>query len=164
MSSPSDWMELYHSNLTHIGQIGVPPPTTSTTTTTTTTSRNNNLTLDQGRIAKPVAKRRSRASQRAPTTLIKTDLKNFKALVQQFTGEVPMISQIFVGTNRTIDFTAHDVGTSSMRVSQAEHPNHMQQQNMFMVNDHNMNISFDADQGFSSRNENRSFDQDYGMC
>ncbi|CAA0837089.1 VQ motif-containing protein [Striga hermonthica] len=169
MSSPSDWMELYHSNLTHIGQVGVPPPTTSTTTastsTTTTTSRNNNLTLDQGRIAKPAAKRRSRASQRAPATLIKTDLKNFKAMVQQFTGEVPMRSQIFAGTNRTIEFTADDVGTCSMRVSQVEHPPiHMQQHNMFTIHDHNnMNITFGADQGFSSRNENRSFDQDHDM-
>ncbi|KAH9297726.1 hypothetical protein KI387_029408, partial [Taxus chinensis] len=33
-----------------------------------------------------VGKKRSRASQRAPTTLLTTDIANFRAMVQQFTG------------------------------------------------------------------------------
>lgn len=39
----------------------------------------------KGSIGKPV-RRRSRASKKAPTTLLKADANNFRALVQQFTG------------------------------------------------------------------------------
>ncbi|KAH9315819.1 hypothetical protein KI387_024446, partial [Taxus chinensis] len=42
-----------------------------------------------------VGKKRSRASRRAPTTLLSTDTSNFRAMVQQFTGipESPYASQ-----------------------------------------------------------------------
>ncbi|KAL5207333.1 hypothetical protein ABZP36_031768 [Zizania latifolia] len=41
--------------------------------------------IEGGRIGKP-ARRRSRASRRAPVTLLNTDTSNFSAMVQQFTG------------------------------------------------------------------------------
>ncbi|URD86027.1 VQ motif [Musa troglodytarum] len=39
----------------------------------------------EGRVGKPV-RRRSRATRRAPTTMLNTDTTNFRAMVQQFTG------------------------------------------------------------------------------
>ncbi|CAL9763664.1 unnamed protein product [Musa acuminata subsp. burmannicoides] len=39
----------------------------------------------EGRVGKPV-RRRSRASRRAPTTMVNTDAANFRMMVQQFTG------------------------------------------------------------------------------
>ncbi|WOL15871.1 hypothetical protein Cni_G24652 [Canna indica] len=39
----------------------------------------------EGRVSKS-ARRRSRASRRAPTTMLNTDAANFRAMVQQFTG------------------------------------------------------------------------------
>ncbi|RLM79795.1 VQ motif-containing protein 22-like [Panicum miliaceum] len=44
--------------------------------------------VEGGRVAKP-ARRRSRASRRAPVTLLNTDTSNFRAMVQQFTGIPP---------------------------------------------------------------------------
>lgn len=41
--------------------------------------------IEAGRVGKP-ARRRSRASRRAPVTLLNTDTTNFRAMVQQFTG------------------------------------------------------------------------------
>ncbi|KAF7084036.1 hypothetical protein CFC21_087732 [Triticum aestivum] len=41
--------------------------------------------VEGGRVGKP-ARRRSRASRRAPVTLLNTDTTNFRAMVQQFTG------------------------------------------------------------------------------
>ncbi|CAL4971115.1 unnamed protein product [Urochloa decumbens] len=41
--------------------------------------------VESGRVGKP-ARRRSRASRRAPVTLLNTDTSNFRAMVQQFTG------------------------------------------------------------------------------
>lgn len=41
--------------------------------------------VEAGRVGKP-ARRRSRASRRAPVTLLNTDTSNFRAMVQQFTG------------------------------------------------------------------------------
>jgi hypothetical protein len=43
------------------------------------------LGVDGPRVGKP-ARRRSRASRRAPVTLLNTDTANFRAMVQQFTG------------------------------------------------------------------------------
>ncbi|AQK68770.1 VQ motif family protein [Zea mays] len=44
--------------------------------------------VEGGRVGKP-ARRRSRASRRAPVTLLNTDTSNFRAMVQQFTGVPP---------------------------------------------------------------------------
>lgn len=41
--------------------------------------------VEAGRVGKP-ARRRSRASRRAPVTLLNTDTSNFRAMVQEFTG------------------------------------------------------------------------------
>ncbi|XP_047963715.1 uncharacterized protein LOC125208176 [Salvia hispanica] len=40
----------------------------------------------RGGMGKPAVRRRSRSSKKAPTTLLTADAKNFRALVQQFTG------------------------------------------------------------------------------
>ncbi|KAG6395893.1 hypothetical protein SASPL_142026 [Salvia splendens] len=40
----------------------------------------------RGGVGKPAVRRRSRSSKKAPTTLLTADAKNFRALVQQFTG------------------------------------------------------------------------------
>ncbi|XP_062218318.1 uncharacterized protein LOC133918449 [Phragmites australis] len=44
--------------------------------------------VEGGRVGKP-SRRRSRASRRAPVTLLNTDTSNFRAMVQQFTGIPP---------------------------------------------------------------------------
>ncbi|WOL12276.1 hypothetical protein Cni_G21042 [Canna indica] len=54
-------------------------PTTKSTTTTQQPG------IEGGRVGKPV-RRRSRASRRAPTTMLNTDTTNFRSMVQQFTG------------------------------------------------------------------------------
>ncbi|KAK3156119.1 hypothetical protein QOZ80_2AG0103110 [Eleusine coracana subsp. coracana] len=48
-------------------------------------SRGGGPGVEGGRVTKP-ARRRSRASRRAPVTLLNTDTTNFRAMVQQFTG------------------------------------------------------------------------------
>ncbi|GJN39059.1 hypothetical protein PR202_gb28153 [Eleusine coracana subsp. coracana] len=42
--------------------------------------------IEGPRVGKQPARRRSRASRRAPVTLLNTDTANFRAMVQQFTG------------------------------------------------------------------------------
>ncbi|KAL2343614.1 hypothetical protein Fmac_004899 [Flemingia macrophylla] len=52
---------------------------------TTIASGHQLLTPKSGEILKPI-RRRSRASKRTPSTLLKANTSNFRALVQQFTG------------------------------------------------------------------------------
>ncbi|XP_074560023.1 uncharacterized protein LOC141816089 [Curcuma longa] len=40
----------------------------------------------EGRVGKSAGRRRTRASRRAPTTMLNTDTANFRSMVQQFTG------------------------------------------------------------------------------
>ncbi|KAG9439000.1 hypothetical protein H6P81_019165 [Aristolochia fimbriata] len=92
-SKPIDWAQFYH--------LSSPPPPSSAaaesivvTTTATTQSANpgaggGSYAQIEGRVGKS-GRRRSRASRRAPTTLLNTDTTNFRAMVQQFTG-VPTV-------------------------------------------------------------------------
>ncbi|XP_042520889.1 VQ motif-containing protein 22-like [Macadamia integrifolia] len=101
MASHTDWFQFYRRNVT--GEERPPPPTSSalygrasdsTVVTSVSTPVTGNSTLmgtgathlnAEGRVAKP-SRRRSRASRKAPTTLLNTDTTNFRAMVQQFTG------------------------------------------------------------------------------
>uniref|UniRef100_A0A1D1Z1W4 VQ domain-containing protein n=1 Tax=Anthurium amnicola TaxID=1678845 RepID=A0A1D1Z1W4_9ARAE len=111
-SSHTEWVQFYQRNLSHqptgggggggSGSSGgiilghAPPMTESTVVTTTTTPPSPAgaggdravqppLTTVEGRVGK-AARRRSRASRKAPTTVLNTDTTNFRAMVQQFTG------------------------------------------------------------------------------
>ncbi|KAL6873493.1 hypothetical protein ACP4OV_013575 [Aristida adscensionis] len=62
-------------------------------------------------IGKPAARRRSRASRRAPVTLLNTDAANFRAMVQQFTGiPPPPAGAAFPGGAPLISFAGGDYG------------------------------------------------------
>ncbi|KAL3637379.1 hypothetical protein CASFOL_018547 [Castilleja foliolosa] len=65
-----------------------PPPAPGADTTTTTAARN--------------PRKRSRASRRAPTTVLSTDTTNFRAMVQEFTGipAPPFSNPSFPRSNR----------------------------------------------------------------
>ncbi|KAF8691204.1 hypothetical protein HU200_040324 [Digitaria exilis] len=81
------------------GGGGAPPATEVTTVTTSPAATVSSPTsggsagsptrappgVEGGRVGKP-ARRRSRASRRAPVTMLSTDTSNFRAMVQQFTG------------------------------------------------------------------------------
>ncbi|RRT41008.1 hypothetical protein B296_00028390 [Ensete ventricosum] len=82
ISGPAQWAQLGGSALPH--------------TSATPAASGSNPTVDglpakathqqiEGRVGKPV-RRRSRATRRAPTTMLNTDTTNFRAMVQQFTG------------------------------------------------------------------------------
>ncbi|XP_022762195.1 VQ motif-containing protein 22-like [Durio zibethinus] len=90
LSSSSEWMQFYQQAID--GSFGFSDATTVTTVTSGNKLRpsssfvaGDHLTPNKGRISKPV-RRRSRASKRTPTTLLNADTKNFRSLVQQFTG------------------------------------------------------------------------------
>ncbi|XP_022943215.1 VQ motif-containing protein 22-like [Cucurbita moschata] len=103
MSSPGDWLQFYHQNLSTTAAPQPPSdlPTSSamifaervsdatavpTTSAAIIGSSAGNPGLNpEGRVGKPI-RRRSRASRRTPTTLLNTDTTNFRAMVQQFTG------------------------------------------------------------------------------
>ncbi|XP_073035781.1 VQ motif-containing protein 22 [Primulina eburnea] len=103
MSNYSDWRQLYQNNFTAT-QVQTPPTNTATAAGTyssaTSTSRNNTLIPDQGRISKPI-RRRSRASRQTPTTLLNTDITNFRAMVQHFTGGPATSPQLHGGGGGT---------------------------------------------------------------
>ncbi|XP_010914245.1 uncharacterized protein [Elaeis guineensis] len=100
-SGPPEWAQFYCQNGlgTHpaatpamLGHMsgGVADSTVVTTTSSPTiagssSSPTSHPAAIEGRVGKS-ARRRSRASRRAPTTLLNTDTTNFRAMVQQFTG------------------------------------------------------------------------------
>lgn len=95
MSSPTDWPQFYHQNLseatgvvstTTITSSGSGGPSSLASVVPSASSSGGGGHLSpEGRVGKPV-RRRSRASRRTPTTLLNTDTANFRAMVQQFTG------------------------------------------------------------------------------
>ncbi|KAL5977598.1 hypothetical protein ACLOJK_041496 [Asimina triloba] len=99
-SSSGDWLHFYHPQASGGRQAAHPnaPPSfgrapmvvdaTVTTTAAATAPSRNIGPSNEGRAGRP-ARRRSRASRRAPTTLLNTDTTNFRAMVQQFTGAPP---------------------------------------------------------------------------
>ncbi|KAJ3679281.1 hypothetical protein LUZ60_017292 [Juncus effusus] len=95
MAMRDQWTELYGPGHGLMGPAMTRPSSSLADSTTVTTSSGNNYvgTVNspgspagiEGRVGKS-AKRRSRASRRAPVTLLNTDTSNFRAMVQQFTG------------------------------------------------------------------------------
>ncbi|GAB2231628.1 hypothetical protein Drorol1_Dr00010637 [Drosera rotundifolia] len=115
MTSPNDWFQFYQTDLGDHGSStstaafpAVQSSDAAVASTTMITSSSSNVLshLQQppgmfssssscsassqrlssdGRVSKPV-RRRAKASRKAPTTLLKTDPSNFRAMVQQFTG------------------------------------------------------------------------------
>ncbi|KAJ1260279.1 hypothetical protein BS78_10G220000 [Paspalum vaginatum] len=77
------------------------------------------------RVGKPAARRRSRASRRAPVTLLNTDTANFRAMVQQFTGIPAPPAGAFGGP--VISFAA-DYGFPPHSAVMAFDHHHQQQQ------------------------------------
>ncbi|XP_008800684.1 VQ motif-containing protein 22-like [Phoenix dactylifera] len=97
-SSLAEWAQLYqhglgpHPAATPAVSGGVSAGADSTVVTTTSSPAITGSSSSpashpaiEGRVGKS-ARRRSRASRRAPTTLLNTDTTNFRAMVQQFTG------------------------------------------------------------------------------
>ncbi|KAL0908768.1 hypothetical protein M5K25_023277 [Dendrobium thyrsiflorum] len=90
-ADPVDWSQFYkdmasgrrdrprqsHANATSV--IG-------DSTTELTMPISIDVAAASGSRGKPAARKRSRTSRRAPTTLLNTDTSNFRAMVQQFTG------------------------------------------------------------------------------
>ncbi|KAK4747121.1 hypothetical protein SAY87_026158 [Trapa incisa] len=70
--------------LRQLGSISESAPNEPTTATNTTTATNGGSTSSNLSARNP--KKRSRASRRAPTTVLNTDTTNFRAMVQEFTG------------------------------------------------------------------------------
>ncbi|KAK6240328.1 hypothetical protein SCA6_005717 [Theobroma cacao] len=119
MCSSSEWMQLYQQTVDT--SFGISDATTVTTSSVTS---GNNLSpsssfaagdhlTPKGCVSKPT-RRRSRASKRTPITLLKADAKNFRSLVQQFTGCRRRSTSISFGSQRgpvNINFavgTEHD--------------------------------------------------------
>ncbi|KAJ0494525.1 putative VQ motif-containing protein [Helianthus annuus] len=80
--SNNPWLQFHQNNQ---------PPTVQTTdhVTPVVTSPNPNPTGSNhlNRVTRPtIARKRSRASRKTPTTLLNTDTTNFRAMVQRFTG------------------------------------------------------------------------------
>ncbi|PWZ19420.1 hypothetical protein Zm00014a_038592 [Zea mays] len=81
------------------------------------------------------ARRRTRASRRAPMTLLNTDAANFRAMVQQFTGvPAPLAGAFRVGDGAPVISFAADYGfppassSSAVNVSFFDHQLHRSQQ------------------------------------
>ena len=107
LSSPSEWMQLYQQTIDT--SFGFDDATTLTSSWYAT-SRSNKLSpsssfvagdqlTPKGCISKPI-RRRSRSSKRTPTTLLNADAKNFRSLVQQFTGCRRRSTSISLGNPR----------------------------------------------------------------
>lgn len=88
-SSFAQWAELYDADGNNSNVI-IPAATSPTSGgsgggSPTKLSAQHQPGIEGPRVGKP-ARRRSRASRRAPVTLLNTDTANFRAMVQQFTG------------------------------------------------------------------------------
>ncbi|XVE48452.1 hypothetical protein DITRI_Ditri01bG0003500 [Diplodiscus trichospermus] len=95
LPSSSDWMQFYQQTVDTSSDFA--DAANTLTASSCATSISNKLSpsgsfvaasdhlTPTGSISKPIRKR-SRASKRTPTTLLNADSKNFRSLVQQFTG------------------------------------------------------------------------------
>uniref|UniRef100_A0A0E0CB85 VQ domain-containing protein n=1 Tax=Oryza meridionalis TaxID=40149 RepID=A0A0E0CB85_9ORYZ len=93
-SSLAQWAELYHDASAAHGDAGGGAVANGAAAAATSPASPAGSTggsptqapgMEGPRVGKP-ARRRSRASRRAPVTLLNTDTTNFRAMVQQFTG------------------------------------------------------------------------------
>ncbi|PPD95895.1 hypothetical protein GOBAR_DD07086 [Gossypium barbadense] len=88
-TSSSEWMQLYEQTIDAC--FGFSDATAVTVTTNNLTSNTSyaaavdHYLAPKACISKSI-RRRSRASKRTPVTLLNADAKNFRSLVQQFTG------------------------------------------------------------------------------
>ncbi|MCD7473290.1 hypothetical protein HAX54_015071 [Datura stramonium] len=102
MPNPTDWVQIYQHTLSRQPPPPPPPPSTTTFhggsdsrvsnatafTTAPTSSSTSPPPQHHGPLgcgSRPI-RRRSRASRRTPATVFNTDTRNFRAMVQQFTG------------------------------------------------------------------------------
>ncbi|XP_050217588.1 transcription factor MYB120 [Mercurialis annua] len=93
--SPSPNLNLHSSliNLDAVRSESAPPPLSSGRSSILGVQGTNPATInqlpshsDQNHVASRNPKKRTRASRRAPTTVLTTDTSNFRAMVQEFTG------------------------------------------------------------------------------
>ncbi|XP_058072131.1 uncharacterized protein LOC131221060 [Magnolia sinica] len=129
-SNPADWVQFYQGQGQGSGRQMAHPHSSAmfgrapmvaeaivtTTTTATTASSISSGTMNSAtthlnnetRGGRP-ARRRSRASRRAPVTLLNTDTTNFRAMVQQFTGvpTAPFQSTVHP-SGPNFEFGSHD--------------------------------------------------------
>lgn len=100
MPNPTDWVQIYQNALSRPSPPPSPQPLAITTSyglseaVTVTAAPTSSSTSPSpplyhhnpmGRGSRLI-RRRSRASRRTPTTIFNTDTKNFRAMVEQFTG------------------------------------------------------------------------------
>ncbi|XP_077210719.1 uncharacterized protein LOC143846185 [Tasmannia lanceolata] len=152
-SNPYDWVHLYHGIQSQGSPAPTPPhsifsriptaaesiivtnTTTSTTTASNSTTTNNGNSIGthlslEGRVGKSIRKR-TRASRRAPTTLLSTDATNFRAMVQQFTGfpTAPLSSGSQTsGSTVNYEFGAHHWQQRMRSISRDNYYHQQQQQ------------------------------------
>ncbi|XP_043702404.1 VQ motif-containing protein 22-like [Telopea speciosissima] len=144
MAGPNDWLQFYRRNLTGEEQPPSSPPSSSSSamfsgvsdspvvTSVTTPGTGNSMASTSSvqlnpegrRVAKP-NRRRSRASRRAPTTLLNTDTTNFRAMVQQFTG-VP--STPFTTGPTNFNFAPATITAPGYHLQQQQHQQQQPQQ------------------------------------
>ncbi|KAH7654545.1 VQ domain-containing protein [Dioscorea alata] len=177
-STPPDWAQLYHRNISVITDQTSPNMFGSTaladSTIVTSTASFSSQTISpkttgsisniEGRVGKS-PRRRSRASRKAPTTLLNTDTTNFRAMVQQFTGipsapysssaiqtNGPPFINFGLGINDTINFTNHAHQPHYFN----NHPRAQQQQQQ-QQHQHQQGTMFMLDNMTSSNNNEGGF-------
>lgn len=93
MQSFDEWAQNYQESISSMPELSFDEPFDATdfapgnmsSPKVSSLSSNGGGLSPKGSIGKPI-RRRSRASKKAPTTLLTADTNNFRALVQQFTG------------------------------------------------------------------------------
>eukprot|EP01018_Ginkgo_biloba_P029237 Gb_21923 [translate_table: standard] len=99
----------FAADATVMTTVGLTSAATNTSTANSSTPATTAcLTVNGGKPVKP-KKKRFRASRRVPTTLLKTDTSNFKAMVQHFTG-IPATTET---TSSPVSSTVSDPVISS---------------------------------------------------
>lgn len=131
-SSHPDWAaaQIYHRDLNDGIVPGGATHITDSTVITTTTSMAAVQPVSERRTGR-AARRRSRASKRAPTTILNTDAANFRAMVQQFTGVparplAPDYPPLLAG-ERTLSFRGYPGGLDQIHHQGGAYPFDVQQ-------------------------------------
>ncbi|CAA7409003.1 unnamed protein product [Spirodela intermedia] len=130
-SSHPDWAapQIYQRDLgSGIVPGGATHLTESTVITTTTAMAQPASEPRTGR----AARRRSRASRKAPTTILNTDASNFRAMVQQFTGVPtrPLAPDYpsLLARETTLSFSGYPGGPDQIHHQVGAYPFDVQQQ------------------------------------
>lgn len=140
---PGEWVQFYHNTFPGGPMLGQTPAVSEATVVTTVASTTVSGPLPTGGpgtsigahlpedvlVGRPAARKRGRALRRAPTTVLNTDLTNFRAMVQQFTGAptTPFSSVLGRPDGRTVNSGfERPRGLEAMMVRPSETQHHQQ--------------------------------------